>query len=153
MSLAQRKRDQERTTMHSPRQTAYSRYHPKWYRRPVSVWWWLESWRYTKFVLRELTSVAVGFFALELLLELRALAKGAEAYARFLARLHNPILVALNLLAFAFVLFHSITWFNLAPKAMQVRVRGKRLPDALISGSNYAVWAVISGALAWFLLR
>src|SRR5438093_12256533 len=94
----------------------YSRHHPKWYRQPVSVWWWLESWRFTKFVLRELTSVAVGFFALELLLEIRALGRGPEAYARFLARLENPGLMLLNVGALIFVLFHSFTWFNLAPK-------------------------------------
>jgi fumarate reductase subunit C len=131
----------------------YSRYHPKWYRRPVSVWWWLESWRYTKFVLRELTSVAVGFFAVELLLELRALASGPQAYSHFLARLGEPFLVALNFLALIFALFHSITWFNLAPKALQVRLGGKRVPDLVVAGSNYAAWAVISAALAWILLR
>jgi len=131
----------------------YSRHHPKWYRQPVSVWWWLESWQYSKFVLRELTSVAVGFFALELLLEVRALARGEEAYQRFLARLENPFLIALNLLALIFVLFHSVTWFNLAPKAMPVRVGGRRLPDSVVAGSNYAAWLVISAVMAWIILR
>jgi fumarate reductase subunit C len=131
----------------------YSRYHPKWYRQPVSVWWWLESWRFTKFVLRELTSVAVGFFALELLFEIRAIASGEKAYQHFLARLENPLLVALNLLAFVFVLYHSVTWFNLTPKAMPVRLRGRRVPDSLIAGANYAAWIVISGTLAWIILR
>jgi fumarate reductase subunit C len=131
----------------------YSRHHPKWYRQPVSVWWWLESWQYSKFVLRELTSVAVGFFALELLLEVRAVARGEEAYQRFLARLENPFLLALNLLALIFVLFHSVTWFNLAPKAMPVRVGGRRLPDSVVAGSNYAAWIVISAVMAWIILR
>jgi fumarate reductase subunit C len=131
----------------------YSRHHPKWYRQPVSVWWWLESWQYSKFVLRELTSVAVGFFALELLLEVRAVARGEEAYQRFLARLENPFLLALNLLALIFVLFHSVTWFNLAPKAMPVRVGGRRLPDSVVAGSNYAAWIAISAVMAWIILR
>jgi fumarate reductase subunit C len=131
----------------------YSRHHPKWYRQPVSVWWWLESWQYSKFVLRELTSVAVGFFALELLLEVRALARGEQAYQHFLARLENPFLIALNLLALIFVLFHSVTWFNLAPKAMPVRLGGRRLPDSVVAGSNYAAWIVISAVMAWIILR
>ena len=131
----------------------YSRHHPKWYRQPVSVWWWLESWQYSKFVLRELTSVAVGFFALELLLEVRALARGEQAYQHFLARLENPFLIALNLLALIFVLFHSVTWFKLAPKAMPVRVGGRRLPDSVVAGSNYAAWFVISAVMAWIILR
>ena len=131
----------------------YSRHHPKWYRQPVSVWWWLESWRYSKFVLRELTSVAVGFFALELLLEVRALARGEQSYRHFLARLESPFLIPLNLLALIFVLFHSVTWFNLAPKAMPVRVGGRRLPDSVVAGSNYAAWIFISAVMAWIMLR
>jgi fumarate reductase subunit C len=131
----------------------YTPFHPKWYRKRVSVWWWLESRSYTGFVLRELSSVAVAFFAVVLIAQLRALARGPEAYTRFLARLGSPLVLAMSLVAFLFVLFHSITWFNLAPSAMVVRVRGKRVPDAAIIGSNYAAWAVLSTAVAFFMLR
>ena len=130
----------------------YTPYHPRWYRRRVSVWWWLQSRSYTGFVLRELTSVAVAYFALVLLWQIRALGQGPEAYARVIARLRSPLFVVLDLLALAFVLFHSITWFNLAPKAMVVRLRGKRLPDVLIAGANYAAWVVLSAAVAAILL-
>ncbi|MEE9179612.1 MAG: hypothetical protein V3U22_01850, partial [Vicinamibacteria bacterium] len=54
----------------------YTLYHPKWYRRKMSVWWWLEQWRYTKFVLRELTSISVAYFALLTLWQVRALVEG-----------------------------------------------------------------------------
>ena len=131
----------------------YTPYHPRWYRRRVSVWWWLQSRSYTGFVLRELTSVAVAFFALVLLWQIRALGQGPEAYARVLARLRSPLFVALDVLALAFVLFHSITWFNLAPKAMVVRLQGKRVPDLLVAGANYAAWIVLSAAVAAILLR
>ena len=26
--------------------TAYTEYHPRWYRRRVSTWWWLARWSY-----------------------------------------------------------------------------------------------------------
>ena len=131
----------------------YTLYHPRWYRRRVSVWWWLQSRSYTGFVLRELTSVFVAFFAVLLLWQIRALGHGPEAYARVLARLRSPLFVTLNALALAFVLFHSITWFNLAPKAMVVRLKGKRVPDLLVAGANYAAWVVLSAAVAAILLR
>ncbi len=131
----------------------YTLYHPKWYRRPVSVWWWLESWPYTKFVLRELTSLGVGYFALITLWQVHALARGPEAYARFTARLASPLFVILDVVALCFVLFHSVTWFNLTPKAMVVRVRGKRAPDSVVIGANYVAWAIVSLVLAWILLR
>ncbi len=131
----------------------YTLYHPRWHRRRVSVWWWLQKGSYTVFVLRELTSVFVAFFAVLYLWQLRALAQGPEAYGRFLARLQTPLFLALNSVAFLFILFHAITWFNLTPKAMVVRLRGKRLPDGLILGLNYGAWLVLSAAVAFMLLE
>ncbi len=131
----------------------YTLHHPKWYRRRVSVWWWLQKRSYAQFVLREITSVFVAFFAVVSLWQLRALGEGPEAYAHFLARLKSPLFLALHSVTFLFVLFHSITWFNLAPKAMVVRLRGKRVPDFVIAGLNYLVWLGASAAVAWLLLR
>jgi fumarate reductase subunit C len=131
----------------------YTPYHPRWHRRRVSVWWWLESRSYTGFVLREISSLAVAFFAAVLVAQLRALARGPEAYARFAAALASPLMLAASLVAFLFVTFHAVTWFNLAPTAMVVRLRGKRVPDAVISGSNYLAWIVLSAAVAFILLR
>ena len=131
----------------------YTLYHPRWYRRRVSVWWWLQNRAYAGFVLRELTSVFVAVFAVVYLWQIRALVQGPEAYARFLARLGTPLFLALHGVAFLFVLFHSITWFNLAPKAMVVRVRGKWMPDWVVVGLNYAAWVAGSAAVALILLR
>ncbi len=131
----------------------YTLHHPRWYRRRVSVWWWLQNRSYAGFVLRELTSVFVAFFAVIYLWQMRALVQGPEAYAHFLARLGTPLFLALHGVAFLFVLFHAITWFNLAPKAMVVRLRGKRVPDRVIVGLNYAAWLLLSGAVAFILLR
>ena len=131
----------------------YTLYHPRWYRRRVSVWWWLQNRSYTGFVLRELTSVFVAFFAVVYLWQLRALAQGPEAYAQFLARLKSPLFLALDTVAFLFVLFHAITWFNLTPTAMVVRVRGKRVPDTIVAGSNYVAWVIVSGIVAWIFTR
>ena len=131
----------------------YTPYHPKWYRRRVSVWWWLQKGTYAAFVLRELTSVAVAFASLLTLLLVRALARGPEAYQRFLERMARADVTLLTVLALAFVLFHSITWFHLAPKAMVLRFRGRRLPDAAIVGMNYLAWLVLSVVVAALLLR
>jgi fumarate reductase subunit C len=131
----------------------YTLYHPRWYRRRVSVWWWLRKWSYAGFVLRELTSVFVAFFAVIYLWQLWAVVQGPDAYARFLARLGTPLFIALDAVAFLFVLFHAVTWFNLTPKAMVVRLRGTRVPDAVIIGLNYAAWLVLSGMVAFVLLR
>ena len=132
---------------------SYTLYHPKWYRRRVSVWWWLKRSSYAGFVLRELTSVAVALFALVMLVEVRSIAQGPEAYTRFQARLGTPLLLGFHLVAFLLVVIHSITWFNLAPKAMVLRLQGKRLPDWAVAGLNYAAWLVLSAAVAAIFLR
>ncbi len=133
--------------------SAYSAYPPRWYRPRVSTYWWLWRWTYLKFILRELSSVFVAYFVVLILLQLWALSDGPEAYAAFQAWLKTPGIIALNVVSLLFVLFHTITWFNLAPRAMVVRVRGKRMPDLLIAGSNYVAWLVVSVAVAWLILR
>jgi len=135
------------------RTTEYTPYHPRWYRSRVSTYWWLWKWPYLKFVLRELSSIFVAYFAVLTLVQIQALSEGPEAYAEFQEWMKNPFCLALNAISLFFVLFHVLTWFNLAPRAMVVRVGGKRLPDALIAGANYVAWVVVSAAVTWFLLR
>jgi fumarate reductase subunit C len=130
----------------------YTLYHPKWYRKRVSTWWWTQQWRSFKFILRELSSLAVIYFILMLLWLVWALGEGPTHYAAFLAWMKTPAALLFNIIAFLFVLYHAITWFNLAPKAMPVRVGGKRLPDWMVAAPNYAAWVVISAIVAWFLL-
>ena len=128
-------------------------YHPRWYRRRVSVWWWLKNPAYALFVVRELTSVAVAYFALLMLWQIRALTAGPAAYAAFLERMRSPAFLALNALALVCLLFHSVTWFNLAPKAIVLRLGGQRVPDLLVAGANYAAWAILSAGVSFVLLR
>ena len=87
------------------------------------------------------------------LLQIRALMRGPEEYAEFQQWLRSPLVVALNVVSFLFVMFHAVTWFNLAPKAMAVRVGGKRLPGLAIAAPNYVAWVVVSAAIAWIVLR
>ena len=141
------------TTESNTRPVHYSEFHPRWYRRPVSVYWWIGQRQYLKFILRELSSVFVATFVVETLFQLNALKGGPQAYAEFQKTLASPLIIALNLLCLLFVLFHTITWFNLAPKAMAIRVRGKSLPGLAVAAPNYVAWVVISAAIAWLLLR
>src|SRR5216684_459820 len=128
-------------------------YLPKSYQTRVSTYWWLARWAYLKFILREASSVFVAWAVILTLLQIRALTRGPGDYAEFQIWLRNPFLLALNAVSLGFVVFHAVTWFNLAPKAMAVRLRGKRVPNLAIAGPNYVAWVVISAAVAWILLR
>ena len=132
--------------------SGYSEFHPKWYRPRMATLWWLGRWPYIKFILRELTSVFVAIFVVITLFQIRALGQGPEAYQAFQALMATPLIVVLNVISFAFVLFHTITWFNLTPKAVVVRIKGSRLPDLMIIAPNYIVWLVVSGVIAWIVM-
>ncbi|MBX3279166.1 MAG: fumarate reductase subunit C [Acidobacteria bacterium] len=130
----------------------YTLYHPKWYRRPMSTYWWTKRWRYLRFILRELSSISVAWTVILLLLLINSM--GDEAmYAGYLDWLQSPWLVVLNAFALVFLLFHTVTWFNLAPRAMAVRLRGKRLPDWAVAAPNFIAWAVLSAGVVWFVLK
>lgn len=132
---------------------AYRQYHPKWYRTRLSTLWWCHQWSYLKVMLRELSSLFVAFFVVILLWQLHALRGGPESYLEFQQWLKNPILISLNGVSLIFVLFHTITWFNLTPKAMVVRWRGKRIPDLLIAAPIYVAWLAISGLVIFLITR
>ena len=131
---------------------AYTEFHPQWRRTRVSTYWWLERWSYLAFILRELSSVFIAWFVAFLLLLIHAVGQGDEPYKQFLAWSQNPFVFVLNVVSLFFVAFHAFTWFNLAPKALVLRLRGKRVPGAWIAASNYAAWAVVSALLAWMIL-
>jgi fumarate reductase subunit C len=133
--------------------TRYTPFHPKWYRRPVSVWWWLESWPYTRFVLRELTSLPVAWVSLLTLWQVYAITRGPDAYQRFLAAVGHPLAIVVSVLSLGAVMFHALTWFHLAPKAMVVRAGGHRVPDRLIVFMNYVAWIAASAVVAFIWLR
>ena len=89
-----------------------------------------------------------------LLLLVRAVSQGEARYQQFLSWSGSPVVLLLNVVSLLFVVFHAITWFNLAPQAMVVhlarqaraRVLDRRRPTTL-------AWALASALVAWLLSR
>jgi fumarate reductase subunit C len=130
----------------------YTLFHPRWYRPRMSVFWWVGRRSYLVFVLRELSSVFVAWSIVFLLLLVHAVSEGGKQYQQFRNLSSNPWMLALNVVTLAFLLFHAITWFDLAPSAMVVRIRGKRVPRSWIAGAHYAGWALLSALVAWLIV-
>jgi fumarate reductase subunit C len=129
----------------------YTEYHPRWYRPRMSTYWWVKRWSHMAFILRELSSIFVAWSVVYILAMLGAMYDPTR-YRAFLAWSARPVVVLVNVISLGFVLFHAITWFNLAPRAMVVRVGGKRVPPVLIAGSNYAAWVVVTAVVAVLVL-
>ena len=130
----------------------YTEYHPRWLRRHVSTYWWLRKRSYFAFILREISSLFVAWAVTYLLLLVVAAGRGPSAYAEFLAWSSSPWLIVLNVVSLLLVGFHAITWFNLSPQALVVRIGHTHVPGTVIAGSNYALWVVVSAFVAWLLI-
>ncbi|MFG1628175.1 fumarate reductase subunit C [Kribbella sp. NPDC049227] len=123
------------------------------YERPVHLLWWLERRSYLLFVLRELSSVFVAWTVVYLLLLVNAVSDGPASYQRFLDRSGEWWMVAINVIALLFLLLHVVTWFGLAPRAMVVKARGRRVPPRQIVAAHYLALLVLSAIVAWLVLR
>lgn len=123
------------------------------YHRPLPSTWWLQNRAYFLFMIRELTSVFIAAYAMLLLILLYRLNAGRDAYESYLRFLATPGMVIFHVIALAAALFHTVTWFNLTPKVLVVRMGAQRVPAAVIAGVNYAAWVAVSALVAWIVLR
>lgn len=111
----------------------------KAYVRPMPSTWWKKLPFYRFYMLREGTAVPAVWFSLELMYGVFALKHGPETWASFVGFLQNPIIVILNLIVLAAALLHTKTWFELAPKAANIIVKGEKMgPEPVIKG----LWGV-----------
>jgi fumarate reductase subunit C len=133
---------------------------PRAYRPRVSVFWWAHKRSYLLFVMRELSSVFVAWFVVVTLLFAWSVARGEEQYQRFLDIAANPLIVAVNVVALAFLVLHTVTWFNLTPQAMPLRLPkrmpgdlgGRRVPSAAIVAAQWAGFVVVSAFMVWLVV-
>ena len=123
------------------------------FHRRVPVLWWIRKRSYFVFVMRELSSLFIAWLVLYLLLFVRSVGRGEQAYDDFLDWASSPWLVVLNVVAFAFVVLHTVTWFSLTPQAMVLDVRGRRVPAVAIIGAQYAGLVVVSAFIFWLVTR
>ena len=114
------------------------------YTRKQPLNWWLKQLFYTKYMLREGTSIWITLYSLILAWGVLRLSQGEEAFNAWLAALQSPTAIILHLLMLIFALFHTITWFSLAPKATDLWIKGRKLEDKIIIAANYGAFAVVT---------
>jgi fumarate reductase subunit C len=129
----------------------YTAYHPRWLRQRKNTYWWLEKPSYFAFILRELTCLPVAWFAVYLLLLTQAVIDGPAAYAQFMAWSASPWMIVVNVVSFALLVFHAITFFVAAPQALIVHLGRTRVPGSLILIGHYVAWAAASVVVIWLL--
>ncbi len=124
-------------------------YYPK-----LPATWWLKRPGYVRFMLREITSVFIAIFLVVLLVQIRRAGQGPEAWAALLGTLASPGWIVFHVVALAFAIYHSITWFQATGVVQVVRLGERTLPAALVVGGAFAGWIVASAViLAFFVAR
>ena len=94
--------------------------------QPVSRLWWTKKRTYFLFVMRELSSIFVAWFAVFLMVMVLPSDVARPPTSAFLDWAASPIVVVVNIVALAFAVLHTMTWFVLTLQAMVVRLGGRR---------------------------
>jgi len=109
--------------------------------------WYLARRRDLLHMAQEVTSLFIGIYTIMLLWGIKALSEGPGAYQGFLDALGSPLVIAFNWMAFVIMLYHSISWFSVTPKAMPVQIGEEFLPGGIIAAGHYIAWVVVSAVI------
>jgi fumarate reductase subunit C len=120
------------------------------YLREMTYRWIFRHPRYLRYMARELSCLFIGAWTLLMVWGLKQLAEGPAAWSAFLEGLKSPASIVFHVLALGFAAYHSITWFNLTPKALPLQLGEEFVPDAVISGAHFGAWAALSLAVLYF---
>ena len=122
------------------------------YVRPISkTTWYMRNGRYRIYALREVTCLLVAYYSFLTISGLAALAQGPEQWAAFLAGQQTTGMVIWHIIALLyFTVYQTFGWFQLAPKAMPLMIGEKKVEARTIIIGHYAVWAVVSLFILWF---
>ncbi|MDH4189795.1 MAG: fumarate reductase subunit C [Betaproteobacteria bacterium] len=120
------------------------------YVREETFRWIFRHPRYLRYMAREFSCLFIGAWTLVAVVGLGRLSEGQVAWEAFLASLRSPASLVFHFVGLGFALYHSITWFNLTPKALPMQVGEGFVPNAVIAGAHYLAWAIVSIGLLHF---
>jgi fumarate reductase subunit C len=120
------------------------------YVREEGLSWITRHPRYLRYMTREFSCLFIGGWTLMMVWGLKQLAEGPAAWAAFLESLKSPASIAFHVVTLAFATYHSVTWFNLTPKALPLQMGEEFVPDWVISGAHFGAWAAVSAGLLYF---
>ena len=126
----------------------YNLYKPE---KPAT--WWLRNGKYFLFMMREFSSAVIALFLLLYLYEFFLLSKGETIFNTFQGSLRRPAFLVFYGVVFLFALYHSVTWLAVVGRVQVVRLGNLTVPPSLVTAGAFAGWAVVSVALAIYLMR
>lgn len=129
------------------------------YRKPYQAEmpanWSLKLRFYLFYMIRESSAFFMIWFSLVLMFGIICSytnAQGQDEFYRFIFFLRHPLVIVLNSLTLLAALLHTVTWFNLAPKAINVVIAGQKPPARLWICILWGGTLLLSGCLLWPIL-
>ena len=123
------------------------------YIRPIPGLWWVGYRPYFLFMIRELTSVFILLFAVRLLTGLCALAEGKGAWDAWVAQGTGSGTMAIGgIISLAFVLYHSITWFQAGAVVTPLKIGEYKVPILFFVLGNLGLVALVTLIIGYFSL-
>jgi fumarate reductase subunit C len=117
------------------------------YRRSMQRWWQRDPF-FVRYMVREVTAVAVLAYAIVLAVGLVRLAQGEAAWNGFLAALRSPLSLLLHALLLVAMFVHAKSWFEIMPKTMPLILpSGERIAPATVTRSGWAAAVVATLAV------
>jgi len=114
----------------------------------MPVNWWTRSRHYFWYIVREFTAVPLALWLLWLLVEIRRAGDGPAHYAP-----HSSLaFVVFSVIVLLFSLYHSFTFLSLAGSILHFKLMDRPVSSNLIVLSQFAMWAVASGVIGFFLV-
>jgi fumarate reductase subunit C len=117
------------------------------YVRPMAGWWRRDPF-FVRYMVREVTALAVFVYAVVLTVGLVRLAQGEAAWQGFVGALRSPASLLLHAVLLWAFLVHAKSWFEIMPKTMApILVGGRPLAAATITRAGFAAAAVATLAV------
>jgi len=118
--------------------------HKPYVREISRTGWWLQQPRYIRYMVREATCIFIFIYALLLVYGVKQLAAGPEAWTAYLDLLASPGSILFHLVALAFSLYHTYTWFMLFPQTTPILIGEEFLPGKILIVAQFTIWAILS---------
>lgn len=117
------------------------------YVREMTPTWWNKLGFYRFYMVREGTAVVQLWFSLLVMYGVYCLKGGPADWADYVHLLQNPVVVLINILTLAGTLLHTVTWFQLAPKAANIVIKNEKMGPEPIVRALWVVTIIVNAAI------
>lgn len=106
--------------------------------------WWLQRPNYIRYMLREITCIFIGAYIGLVIVGLYRLGQGEPAWQAYWQAMSTTPAIVFQVVALVFTLYHTVSWFALAPSTMPLWIGERKVPEIWIQLAHYLVWIVFS---------